>query len=163
MAIQINSMAELEEVLMRETFKAMVKTEDTLVSELKEKVDKEVYDAYTPDRYKRTGALRESIEVDTYGTNYNNTKATITVHHNRDKAKWFSVKDGSDYDYVPETVSLGKYGTFVGQGIDAYGSDMHDIRPRNKRWSKSRPYMNLTEKEYMNILSGGLPSNAYIK
>jgi hypothetical protein len=55
---------------------------------------------------------------------------------------YFSVKDGSRRIDIPEIVTgQKKYGTFIGQGVYAYGSDEHTINPSGQAWSKPRDYM----------------------
>jgi hypothetical protein len=152
MAIQVSSIEELKRVMMEETQRAMIKAEDNMLEDIGERINKEVYQAYTPKVYKRTGALKSSLNTGTYEVNSERIRSYI--NHDTDYANWYSVKDGKKFNDVPKMVSFGWYGTFNGVGYDG---QMHHLNPSGTKWGKSRYYMYLTDREYMDMLSYHLP------
>lgn len=147
MAIEIKSVADLELVLAQEVQKIFQKSEKDLIKEIQKSIDEVVYQAYTPTiRYDRSGDLKKTLKAKTYNTE-------LIVDHDKSKAGWFSVKDGKKFTDVPEVVTghtedgkIAKYGTFKGEGIDAHGSNIHDIRPESWRaWARPRDYMQQAE------------------
>ena len=169
MSIQVSSIAELQQVMMEETKKAMDKSSNELINEIKQSVDEVVY-SYSPVRYDRTHQLRETLEVDNSQSVSDGTQASIVINHNTGKAGWFSVKDGQGRTDIPEIVTYGGYGYFYGEGLDVYGSSFHNINPSvGRSWSKSRDYMKHAEEKldgggYLNrCLSPYLPSYVTIK
>jgi hypothetical protein len=152
MAIVVSSIAELQRVMMEETQRAMIKTEDTMLEDISERINKEVYQAYTPKVYERTGDLKRSLNSGTYEVNPQRIRSY--VNHDPNYANWYSVKDGTRFEGVPDVVSFGYYGTFEGVGYDG---QMHRINPNGTAWGKPRYYMYLTEREYMDALSWHLP------
>ena len=160
MAIQVSSIAELQRVMMEETERAMIKTEDDMLDIISRRIDKEVYQAYKPDPnngYQRTYGLRSSLNT---GTNAIDTEHIESyINHDTNYANWYSVKDGAKFDEVPWVVSMGMYGTFNGVGYDG---QMHHLNPSGTKWGQSRFYMFMTEKEYMDALSWRLPSDCTV-
>lgn len=137
MAIQVSSIAELERVMMEQVMQGIQDTEDFLINETKDAVDKTVYQQYQPNKYQRTYTLRDSIQITNRHKNLNN--CGVTVGHN-DTANWFSIGDGITYD-TPYIVSEGKYGTFVGWADDQFGNYiLHNTTPKGS-YSKPRRYM----------------------
>lgn len=135
----IKSVADLELILAKEVNKIFQKSEKDLIKEIQKSIDEVVY-TYDPVRYDRSGDLKKTLQANTYNTE-------LIVDHDKSKAGWFSVKDGSKFTDVPEVVTgQKKYGTFVGEGIDAHGSKYHDIRPESWRaWARPRDYMQQAE------------------
>jgi hypothetical protein len=169
MAIQVSSIAELQRIMMEQVHEAMKDSENDLIDEIKQSIDEVVY-SYNPVRYDRSEDLKNTLELDDAQSKLGIGTASITINHNKKKANWFSVKDGSKYNYVPETVVNGKYGAFKGEGIFAHGSEYHDIDPKyGTSWSKPRDYMKHTQKKLENggyltrCLSPHLPPHITIK
>lgn len=169
MAIQVSSIAELEKVMMEQIQEYMEKSSDNLIDEIKQSLDETVYN-YKPDRYIRTYQLKDTLELDESQSTTSNTQASMVVNHNTNNAVWFSVANGEIRKDIPEIVTgQKKYGTFVGQGVYAYGSDDHTINPLGQDWSKPRDYMKHAEEKlegygYLNrCLSPHLPSYITIK
>lgn len=136
----INSVAELELALMSETEKIFQKSENDLINEIKDSIDEVVY-SYEPDRYWRSGGLKNSLVANTVPT-------SLIVTHDVNKTTWFSVKDGKKRKDIPEIVTYGGYGRYRGYGVDAYGGDFHDIDPAPwKEWAKPRDYMQHAEEK----------------
>lgn len=158
MGIIVSSIAELEAVMMAEVANAFKKSENDLIEEIKQSIDETVYN-YKPDRYERSGDLKNTLEAKTVQT-------SMVVSHNTDKASWFSVKDGSSRKDIPEIVTYGAYGTFVGEGVDAHGGIYHKIIPSLQEWAKPRDYMQhaeeIVEGNGYQFLQGHLPSYAKI-
>ena len=157
MAIRISSIEELKRVMMEETQRAMIKTEDNMVMDIGEQINKEVYQKYTPKVYQRTGALKSSLNVGTYEVSPERIRSY--VNHDTDYADWYSVQDGSKFSGVPEVVSFGYYGTFNGEGFDGR---IHHLNPSGTAWGKPRYYMYLIDREYMDSLSWHLPSSCRV-
>lgn len=168
MAIQVSSIAELQRVMMEQIQECMEKSSDNLIGEIKQSLDETVYN-YEPDRYIRTNQLKDTLELDESQSITSTTQASMVVNHNTDNAVWFSVANGEIRKDIPEIVTYGAYGTFVGQGVYAYGSDEHTINPRGQVWSKPRDYMKHAEEKlegygYLNrCLSPHLPPHITIK
>jgi len=153
MAIQVSSIEELKRVMMEETQRAMIKAEDNMLEDIGERINKVVYQAYTPKVYKRTGDLKSSLNSGTYEVN--SERISSYVNHDPYYANWYSVKDGARFEDVPLVVSMGYcWGTFNGIGYDG---QMHHLNPSGTPWGKGRYYMYLTDREYMNMLSYHLP------
>ena len=167
MGRQVSSIAELQAEIMRQTQEFMNKSADSLVDEVKQSVDEVVY-SYQPNTYGRTKNLRDSLEVDP-SVSGGGTQASIRVQHNTSKANWFSVADGQGRFDIPEIVTYGAYGTFVGEGIEAHGRKYHTINPNGTAWGKPRDYMQHAEDKlddggYLTrCLSPHLPSYVTIK
>lgn len=167
MAIQVSSIAELQRVMMQQVQEAMDKSADSLIDEIKQSINETVY-SYQPDTYKRSKDLQKTLEIDP-SVSGNSTQASIRVQHNTSKAGWFSVKDGQGRFDIPEIVTYGAYGTFVGKGIEAYGRTYHTINPSGTEWGKPRDYMQHAEDKldnggYLNrCLRPHLPSYVTIK
>lgn len=139
MAIQVSSIAELQRVMMEQIQEAMDNTSHWLINEVKDSVNKTVYEAYTPsqDGYDRTETLINSIDItDTQGSN---RYYSITIGHQ--PSYWHSIGQGV-IDYVPQIVHNGKVGTFIGFGEDQNGVYRHHyIVPNGTPYGKPRPYM----------------------
>jgi hypothetical protein len=167
MAIQVSSIEELKRVMMQQTQEFMNKSADNLIDEIKESIDETVY-SYQPDTYNRSKDLQNTLEADP-SVSGNDTQASIRVQHNTSKAGWFSVKDGQGRFDIPEIVTYGAYGTFVGEGIEAHGRKYHTINPKGTEWGKPRDYMQHAEDKLDNgvylkrCLSSYLPSYVTIK
>ena len=157
MAIQVSSIAELQRVMMEETQRAMIKTEEDMIEIIERRIDKEVYQTYTPKFYKRTYSLKGSLNTGTYEPDSKRIRSYI--NHDPYYAKWYSVKDGEKFEDVPTVVSLGRYGTFNGVGYDG---QIHHLNPSGTKWGEPRWYMYMTDKEYMDALSWKLPSNVTV-
>lgn len=140
MTMQVSSIAELEQLMISETQKAMDASSNDLIEEIKQSIDEVVY-SYSPVRYGRTHALRESLESHSGG---GGGDASLLVNHNTGNAGWFSVKDGSGISTIPEIVTYGGYGTFVGWGEYAHGNAWHNINPSGA-WAGARDYMQHAE------------------
>ena len=137
MAIQVSSIAELQRVMMEKVNQGMQKTEDFVIDETKDAVNKTVYQQYSPDPYKRTFALRDSIQVTERYSGIGG--CGMTVGHNG-TASWFSIGNGS-ISNVPSIVTNGNYGTFIGMADDQFGNyRYHDTTPLGS-YSKPRRYM----------------------
>ena len=169
MAIVVSSIAELERVMMEETQKFMEKSSNKLINEIGQSIDETVYN-YKPDRYIRTKQLKKTLRLDKQQSMSGLRKASVAVNHNTDNAVWFSVGSGNIRKDIPEIVTYGAYGTIKGCGINAYGSDYHDIDPsRGGEWAKPRDYMKHAEEKlegygYLNrCLQPHLPSYVTIK
>ena len=169
MGRQVSSIAELQQVMMEETKKAMDKSSNDLIDEIKQSIDEVVY-SYDPIRYERSDDLKESLELNENASSCTSDSASITIQHNLNKTHWFSVKNGNNVQYIPEIVTEGKYGIFKGEGIFAHGSEYHDIDPRfGTSWSKPRDYMKHAKEKldgggYLNrCLSPYLPSYVTVK
>ena len=167
MAIQVSSIAELQQIMMQQTQEFMNKSADNLIDEIKQSIDETVYD-YNPVRYDRTKGLQNSLEADP-SVSGGGSQASIRIQHNTSGGNWFSVADGQGRFDIPEIVTYGAYGTFRGTGIDAHGGDYHDINPSGTAWGKARDYMQHAEDKldgggYLNrCLSPHLPSYVTIK
>ena len=137
MAIQVSSIAELQRVMMEQVKDAMENTSHWLINEVKDVVDKTVYDAYNPDVYDRTDTLINSIDItDTKGSN---RYYSLTVGHQ--PSYWHSIGEGV-IDYVPYIVHYGKTGTYVGMGENQHGQYVyHSIQPKGTPYGRPRPYM----------------------
>ena len=122
---------------MQKVYEGMERTEDFLIDETKEAVNKTVYQQYSPDKYTRTFALRDSIQVT---ERYNGVRGCgMTVGHNG-TAGWFSIGRGVISD-VPSIVTNGSYGTFIGMADDQFGNySYHDTTPKGA-YAKPRNYM----------------------
>lgn len=153
MIIQVSSIAELQRVIMEETQRAMIKTEDDMVMIIGDRIDKEVYQAYTPNSYNRTGDLKSSLDTGTCV--WSPQRIQSYIRHDPYYANWRSVKYGTKFSSVPEVVSYGGYGTFNGEGYDG---QRHTLNPSGTQWGKPRYYMYMTDREYMDALSWRLPS-----
>lgn len=168
MAIQVSSIAELQKVIMEQIQECMEKSSDNLIGEIKQSLDETVYN-YEPDPYIRTYQLKDTLELDESQSTTSNIRASMVVNHNTDNAVWFSVANGKIRKDIPEIVTYGAYGTFVGKGIYAYGRDEHTINPSGQDWSKPRDYMKHAEEKlegygYLNrCLSPHLPPHITIK
>jgi hypothetical protein len=137
MAIQVSSIAELEMVMMQQVQEAMNNTSQWLINEVKDVVDKTVYDAYTPDVYDRTDTLINSIDITDTQDGYR--YYSMTVGHQ--PSYWHSIGQGA-IDYVPQIVHSGKVGTYEGMGENQHGEFVyHHIDPRGKAYGRPRPYM----------------------
>ena len=139
MAIQVSSIAELQSVMMRQVQEAMDNTSQWLISEVKDVVDKTVYDAYTPvtDGYDRTDTLINSIDITDIQGGYR--YYSMTVGHQ--PSYWHSIGQGV-IDYVPQIVHSGKVGTYEGMGENQHGEYVyHHIDPNGQAYGKPRPYM----------------------
>lgn len=140
MAIVVSSIAELKRVMMEQVHEAMERASDDLIDEIKDSIDTVVYD-YNPRRYERTESLKKSLRLNPQQSKHNIVRATITIDHDKNSATWASVKSGKRYRYAPETVTYGKYGTYVGEGADGEYHKILPDEPENKVWSKPRDYM----------------------
>lgn len=165
MAIQVNSIAELQKVMMDMVEDAMDDTSDFLVDKTREIIDKTVYDVYKPKYYHRTNYLRDSVDIIDFERS--NKRYSMTIGHNKDNFDWFSIGEHT-IDYVPEIVTYGKYGTYRGYGTDQMGIwRYHDTTPSGS-YSKPRPYMDKTVKAlksnntYLNQLKSNINSNVEI-
>lgn len=139
MAIQVSSIAELQKVMMQQVQEAMDNTSHWLLNEVKDTVDKTVYDAYSPkiDGYERTKTLINSIDIT--NTQGSNRYYSMTVGHQ--PSYWHSIGQGV-IDYVPHIVHYGKVGTYIGMGEDQHGNyRYHDTSPNGRAYGKPRPYM----------------------
>ena len=152
MAIVVKSIDELHRVMMQQAKKAMQHTEDNMTEIIGERIEKNVYQAYTPTVYERTGGLKSSLTTETYSLGANRVRSLI--NHDPTYANWYSVQDGSKFEDVSEVVSFGSYGTFNGIGHDGY---MHHLNPAGTRWGKPRFYMYMGTQEYMEALEWNLP------
>lgn len=165
MAIQVSSISELQKVMMSMVKSAMKSESDWLVNYTKDIVQETVYDAYEPDMYDRTFQLKDSVDI--VKTKASVDSYSMTVGHNLKGIYWHSVKDYHKVG-VPEIVTYGKYGTYIGGGYDQYGNyTYHDITP-NGTYSRPRPYMDKTvEKlksndEYLEHLAQNINANVDI-
>ena len=140
MAIQVSSIAELQQVMMQQVKEAMQRTEYYVLAQTKTTIDKEVYNKYQPNTYYRTYYLRDSVDVvdRNSGRNY----YSMTVGH-QPQADWFSIGEHT-IKYVPEIVTYGKYGTYIGYGLDQFGNMRYHNTTPNGAYSKPRPYMSKT-------------------
>lgn len=167
MAIQVSSIAELQQVMMQQTQEFMDKSADNLIDEIKQSIDETVY-SYPKTTYNRSKDLQNTLEVDP-SVSGGAIQASIRVQHNTSNASWFSVKDGQGRFDIPEIVTYGAYGTFVGKGIEAHGRSYHEINPSGTEWGSPRDYMQHAEDKldgggYLNrCLSPHLPSYVTIK
>lgn len=157
MAIQVSSIEELEKVIMGQVREAMRKTEDDMTEIIGRRIDTNVYQAYTPRFYNRTYGLKSSLNTGTY--HMDDKRIRSYINHDPYYANWYSVKDGEKFDEVPYVVSLGRAGTFVGEGYDG---EFHTLVPNGKPWGRSRYYMYMTDREYMDALRWQLPSGVTV-
>ena len=147
MVIQVNSIAELQRVMMEQVSQAMQQTEDFVIEETKDAVNQTVYQQYTPDRYKRTYALRDSIQIT---ERYRGAGGCGMVVGHNGSASWFSIGEGTTSD-VPSIVTNGNYGTFVGMADDQFGNySWHDTTPKGS-YCKPRNYM---EEAVQSLMAG---------
>ena len=144
MGIVVNSIAQLQAIMMQQVKQAMDESVEDLKNEIEESIDEVVYD-YTPVRYERNMTLKNSLAQT--GSSLSTHSASITIGHDTGEMDYFSVKDGTKRRDIPEIVTYGAYGTFKGVGVDAYGSDLHDIDPSKGGWSKPRDYMSHAEQK----------------
>ena len=158
MSIQVSSIEELKEQMMSIVGNAMVRVERSVKDEIKNNIDKTVYEAYTPKQYQRTFKLRDSVEADTEYVN--SRKVTTRVYHDvfGNSKKWYSVHTGNEISAIPEIVSYGRYGTFKGVGYDG---QYHNINPRATTWGKPRYYMAMATGDYMDIIACQLEIEGY--
>lgn len=164
MAIQVSSIAELQRAIMQQVSQGIQKTEDYLINETKDTINEVVYKAYTPDKYKRTYVLRDSVQVTNRRQGMNSYG--VTIGHN-DTANWFSIGEGITYD-TPSIVTYGTYGTFIGMADDQFGTyRYHDTTP-DGTYSKPRRYMDVTVEKleqgdkYLQHLANILGSNVTV-
>ena len=152
MAIQVSSIAELQKVMMQQVQEAMDNTSHWLLNEVKDTVDKTVYDAYSPTVYGRTNTLINSIDItESQGSN---RYCSITVGHQ--PSYWHSIGAGA-INYVPHIVHYGKTGTYEGMGENQYGHYVyHSIHPKGTPYGRPRPYM---DKAVKSLKSG----NKYLR
>lgn len=137
MAIQVSSIAELQRVMMQQVQEAMDNTSHWLVNEVKDTVDKTVYDAYNPDVYDRTDTLMNSLDIT--DTQRSNKYYSMTVGHQ--PSYWHSIGQGV-INYVPYIVHYGKVGTYVGMGENQHGHYVyHNTSPNGRAYGRPRPYM----------------------
>ena len=137
MAIQVGSIAELQRVMMQQVQEAMDNTSHWLINEVKDNVDKTVYDAYSPDVYDRTDTLMNSLDIT--DTQRSNRYYSMTIGHQ--PSYWHSIGQGA-INYVPYIVHYGKVGTYVGMGEDQHGHyRYHDTSPNGRAYGRPRPYM----------------------
>ena len=139
----VSSIAELQMEMMRQVKEIMDKSVLDLEDEIKESIDKVVYEGYKNPhmRYDRTNTLKNSLSQT--GSSLTARNASITIGHDPSQMDYFSVKDNSRRMDIPEIVTgQKKYGTFKGRGVYAYGGDYHDINPsKGIGWSKPRDYI----------------------
>lgn len=113
---------------------------------VKDEIQKQVYDSYTPDWYSRTGQLKESVEV--VDKKFSSRGISqIKIGHNfkkinpgsKDDGQYVSVVSGkSVVQSVPNIVHNGKAGAVYKKGYwrdsDWYKSGLH-------KFAEPRPYM----------------------
>lgn len=140
----VKSIAELKKAMMNLVKDSMDENKDWLIQETKDKVDEVVYDIYDPVRYFRTNYLKDSIDI--INDKQSSRRYSITVGHNLDNRDWFSIGEFT-INYVPQIVTYGKYGTFIGMAYDQFGNyTPHDTTPKGS-YSRPRPYMDKTVEE----------------
>lgn len=163
MAIQVSSIAELQRMMMQQVQEAMDNTSHWLINEVKDSVDKTVYEVYDPKVYDRTNTLINSIDIT--DTQRSNRYYSMTVGHQ--PSYWHSIQQGS-INYAPQIVTYGKYGTYIGMGENQHGEYVyHNTTPRGA-YSRPRPYMDdavqslKTRNKYLNHLVANIGNGATI-
>lgn len=125
----VTSMAQLEEELKKMILASMNTIAIEAEKELKDSVQKLVYDAYTPKYYKRTGELKKSISRDVYQVgSFTTAKIYHDISKMRQHAPTQNYRMGTHYStvksyfpqeyayFVPVTIDEGTSGEIFGKG-----------------------------------------------
>ena len=136
----IKTWKELERMLTKVVANTMPAVGDKTAELVKDRIDKDVYNAGTPSEYIRTYELRESVEAGGK-VSVSNRSVEIEVGHNPTEIgsyepnQHYSVVDGShSADSIAEIVHDGKSGKIFGNGY----------------WTEKRPYMSNAKEELEN-------------
>lgn len=107
-----------------------VEVKDEIIEMVKEHIDSDVYDKYTPEEYNRTQSLKNNLigYVDDLGRAYE-----LTVEYNDDEP-YFSIVTGESLsmDYIAGLIEDGKIKPLWGDGYE---------------YLKPRPFMENTQNE----------------
>lgn len=143
----VKTYKELEKALMKARDKALKGTGEKTKVLVKDRIDKDVYDTYTPNSYERSYDLRESVEPSDIRSKGNISE--VKISHNEDKIRSVgnqhrSVVDGRSSSHsIAEIVHNGKTGAIYQSG---YWKDAPWYRS-DDTFAKPRPYMDNAKKE----------------
>ncbi|MGJ0846638.1 hypothetical protein ACR77J_08115 [Tissierella praeacuta] len=132
----VTNYAQLLKELQKVTGKSLKGAGEKTVDVVKDRVDKDVYEAGSPTVYERTYELRESLVADDFKTSGNT--AEITIKHDTNQIhstapnQHYSVVDGSSsVEGIAYIVHSGKSGKVFGEGY----------------WTQERHYMSNAREE----------------